>query len=60
MLRHDCKPVIFLINSGGYSSERCYLGKSSRYNDIANWPTPTRRRCPGRTPRRGRPSSGRR
>jgi indolepyruvate decarboxylase len=37
MLRYDCKPVIFLINNGGYSIERCYLGKSSRYNDIANW-----------------------
>jgi indolepyruvate decarboxylase len=28
MLRHDCKPVIFLINNGGYTIERCYLGKA--------------------------------
>jgi indolepyruvate decarboxylase len=37
MLRHDYKPVIFLINNGGYTVERCYLGKTSRYNDIATW-----------------------
>jgi indolepyruvate decarboxylase len=37
ILRHDYKPVIFLINNGGYTVERCYLGKTSRYNDIATW-----------------------
>ena len=37
MLRHDYKPVIFLINNGGYTIERCWLGKTSRYNDVANW-----------------------
>jgi indolepyruvate decarboxylase len=37
MLRHDCKPVIFLINNGGYTIERCWLGKTSRFNDVANW-----------------------
>jgi indolepyruvate decarboxylase len=37
MLRHDYKPVIFLINNRGYTIERCWLGKTSRYNDIANW-----------------------
>jgi indolepyruvate decarboxylase len=37
MLRHDCKPVIFLINNGGYTIERCWLGKTARYNDVANW-----------------------
>ena len=37
MLRHDYKPVIFLINNGGYNIERCYLGKTSRYNDVASW-----------------------
>ena len=37
MLRHDCKPVIFLINSGGYTIERGYMGKSADYNDIATW-----------------------
>ncbi len=37
MLRHDCKPVILLINNGGYTVERCYLGKTARYNDVATW-----------------------
>jgi indolepyruvate decarboxylase len=37
ILRHGCKPVIFLINNGGYTIERGYLGKDETYNDIANW-----------------------
>src|SRR5215471_11735380 len=37
ILRHDHKPVIFLINNGGYTIERGYLGKSETYNDVANW-----------------------
>jgi indolepyruvate decarboxylase len=37
MLRHDCKPVIFLINNGGYTIERGYMGKTETYNDIAPW-----------------------
>jgi indolepyruvate decarboxylase len=37
ILRHDHKPVILLINNGGYTIERGYLGKSEPYNDIANW-----------------------
>jgi indolepyruvate decarboxylase len=37
MLRHDCKPVIFLINNGGYTIERGYMGKAADYNDIATW-----------------------
>ena len=37
ILRHDHKPVIFLINNGGYTIERGYLGKAEPYNDIANW-----------------------
>jgi len=37
MLRHDCKPVIFLINNGGYTIERGYMGKTSDYNDVATW-----------------------
>jgi indolepyruvate decarboxylase len=37
ILRHDCKPVIFLINNGGYTIERGYMGKTSDYNDIACW-----------------------
>jgi indolepyruvate decarboxylase len=37
ILRHDHKPVIFLINNGGYTIERGYLGKTAHYNDIATW-----------------------
>jgi indolepyruvate decarboxylase len=37
ILRHDHKPVIFLINNGGYTIERGYLGKTEPYNDVANW-----------------------
>jgi indolepyruvate decarboxylase len=37
MLRHDCKPVIFLINNGGYTIERGYMGKTETYNDVARW-----------------------
>jgi indolepyruvate decarboxylase len=37
ILRHDHKPVIFLINNGGYTIERGYLGKTEAYNDVANW-----------------------
>ncbi|MBV9796015.1 MAG: alpha-keto acid decarboxylase family protein [Actinobacteria bacterium] len=37
ILRHGHKPVIFLINNGGYTIERGYLGKAEPYNDIATW-----------------------
>jgi indolepyruvate decarboxylase len=37
ILRHDHKPIIFLVNNGGYTIERGYLGKDETYNDIANW-----------------------
>jgi len=37
MLRHGHKPVIFLINNGGYTIERGYMGKTATYNDIATW-----------------------
>jgi indolepyruvate decarboxylase len=37
ILRHDLKPVIFLINNGGYTIERGYMGKTAGYNDIATW-----------------------
>jgi indolepyruvate decarboxylase len=37
MLRHDYKPVIFLINNRGYTIERCWLGKTAGFNDVANW-----------------------
>jgi indolepyruvate decarboxylase len=37
MLRHGHKPVIFLINNGGYTIERGYMGKTETYNDVATW-----------------------
>jgi indolepyruvate decarboxylase len=37
MLRHGLNARIFLINNGGYTIERTILGKSAKYNDIANW-----------------------
>lgn len=37
MLRHDLKPIIFLVNNGGYTIERTILDKTARYNDVANW-----------------------
>jgi indolepyruvate decarboxylase len=37
ILRHDHKPVICLINNGGYTIERGYLGRDETYNDVANW-----------------------
>jgi TPP-dependent 2-oxoacid decarboxylase len=37
ILRYDLKPVIFLINNGGYTIERTILGKNAHYNDVANW-----------------------
>jgi len=37
ILRNDHKPVIFLINNGGYTIERGYIGKTAHYNDIATW-----------------------
>jgi indolepyruvate decarboxylase len=37
ILRHDHKPAILLINNGGYTIERGYLGKTEPYNDISNW-----------------------
>jgi TPP-dependent 2-oxoacid decarboxylase len=37
MLRHDLKPIIFLVNNGGYTIERTILGKTAHYNDVANW-----------------------
>ena len=37
MLRHDLKPIIFLINNGGYTIERTICGKNGHFNDVANW-----------------------
>jgi indolepyruvate decarboxylase len=53
MLRHDLKPVIFLINNAGYTIERAILGKTARYNDLANWAYAQLPQvfCPGTTAR---------
>jgi indolepyruvate decarboxylase len=53
ILRHDHKPVIFLINNGGYTIERGYLGKTEPYNDVANWAYAELPKvfCPGTTAR---------
>jgi indolepyruvate decarboxylase len=37
LIRHDLKPFIFVINNSGYTVERAVLGKSAKYNDVANW-----------------------
>jgi len=37
MLRHDLKPIIFVLNNSGYTIERFLHGKERKYNDISNW-----------------------
>jgi indolepyruvate decarboxylase len=37
ILRRDQKPVIFLLNNGGYTIERLILGARSAYNDVDDW-----------------------
>jgi indolepyruvate decarboxylase len=37
LVRQVPQPVILLINNGGYTIERGYLGKDETYNDVANW-----------------------
>jgi indolepyruvate decarboxylase len=37
VMRHDLKPLIFVINNSGYTVERAVLGRDAKYNDIANW-----------------------
>ena len=37
VMRHDLKPLIFVINNLGYTVERAVLGKDATYNDVANW-----------------------
>ena len=53
MLRHDLKPVIFLLNNAGYTIERAVLGKTAGYNDVANWAYAELPRvlCPGTSAR---------
>ncbi|WP_433772146.1 alpha-keto acid decarboxylase family protein [Bacillus wiedmannii] len=37
MLRHNLKPIIFLINNNGYTVERAIHGQNQPYNDIQMW-----------------------
>ncbi|MBE0151211.1 alpha-keto acid decarboxylase family protein [Serratia sp. PL7] len=37
LLRHEQKPIVFLINNDGYTIERYILGETSSYNDIGSW-----------------------
>lgn len=37
IIRHELKPIIFLLNNGGYTIERLIMGENAVYNDIQNW-----------------------
>jgi len=37
LLSRGLKPILFVINNGGYTIERVILGAGSSYNDIAAW-----------------------
>ncbi|MGO3153889.1 MAG: alpha-keto acid decarboxylase family protein [Galactobacter sp.] len=37
ILREDLKPIIVVLDNGGYTIERWILGMDSAYNDIAAW-----------------------
>ena len=37
IVRQKLKPIIFVLNNGGYTIERLILGEKSSYNDIQNW-----------------------
>ncbi|MFB9184632.1 alpha-keto acid decarboxylase family protein [Dactylosporangium sucinum] len=37
VLRRGLKPVVVMINNGGYTVERCILGAHAEYNSIAPW-----------------------
>ena len=37
MMRDNLKPLIFLLNNGGYTVERAINGAAQRYNDVAAW-----------------------
>lgn len=37
VLRHNLKPIIFLINNNGYTVERAIHGQNQPYNDIQIW-----------------------
>lgn len=37
IVNRGLRPIVFLLNNGGYTIERYILGMNSAYNDIANW-----------------------
>ncbi|MFI7825937.1 thiamine pyrophosphate-dependent enzyme, partial [Acinetobacter baumannii] len=37
IIRHGLKPIIFLLNNGGYTIERLIMGENAAYNDVQNW-----------------------
>lgn len=37
MIRHELKPIIFLLNNDGYTIERYIHGMDAEYNDINSW-----------------------
>lgn len=37
IIRHGLKPIIFLLNNGGYTIERLIMGENAAYNDVQDW-----------------------
>lgn len=37
LLRHDLKPILFVLNNGGYTVERMIHGASEEYNHVPMW-----------------------
>ncbi len=37
LLRYQLKPIILVLNNGGYTIERVFLGENAAYNDVPNW-----------------------
>jgi indolepyruvate decarboxylase len=37
IFRHGLKPIVFVVNNGGYTIERVIYGREAVYNDIRNW-----------------------
>lgn len=37
IIRQGLKPIIFLLNNGGYTIERLIMGENAAYNDVQDW-----------------------
>ncbi|KAJ4474344.1 thiamine diphosphate-binding protein [Lentinula aciculospora] len=37
MLVEGLKPIVFILNNGGYTIERAIRGENRKYNDVVNW-----------------------